>query len=158
MITKDVKLGKNVKIYHQELANLYGCKIGAGCIISSFVEIGRNVSIGKRVKIQAFAYIPEGVTIEDEVFISPHVCFTNDKYPRSVNPDGSLKNAQEWEVIPTKVCKGATIGANSTIVCGVTVGEGAIVGAGSVVTHDVLPWTIVVGNPAHVIRKIRTTK
>ncbi len=158
MITKDVKLGKNVKIYHPELVNLYGCKIGAGCIIGSFVEIGRNVSIGRRVKIQAFVYIPEGVTIEDEVFISPHVCFTNDKYPRSTNPDGSLKNAQEWEVIPTRVCKGASIGANSTIICGVTVGEGAIVGAGSVVTHDVLPWTIVAGNPARLIRKIKISK
>lgn len=154
MVSKDVKLGKNVKIYNPKLVNLYGCKIGSDCIIGAFVEIGRGVIIGKRVKIQAFSYIPEGVIIEDEAFISPRVCFTNDKYPKSVNPDGSLKSSKEWEVIPTKVCRRASIGANSTIVCGVTIGEEAMVGAGSVVTKDVPPRTIVAGNPARVIRKI----
>lgn len=147
MIKSDVEFGKNVKIYHPELVNLYGCKIGSECTISSFVEIGKGVSLGRRVKIQAFAYIPEGVTIEDEAFIGPHVCFTNDKYPRSTN--------REWKIIPTFVCKRASIGANSTIVCGVTIGEEAIVGAGSVVTHDVPPRTVVVGNPARVIKKIK---
>lgn len=147
MITGDVKLGKNVKIYHPELVNLYGCKIGSGCTISSFVEIGKGVKIGERVKIQAFAYIPEGVTIEDEVIIGPHVCFTNDKYPRSISP--------QWKVIPTKVCIRASIGANATILCGVEIGEGAIVGAGSVVTKNVPPWTVVAGNPAKVLKKLK---
>lgn len=155
MIAKDVKLGKNVKIHHPKLVNLYGCKISAGSVVSSFVEIGKNVVIGKRVKIQAFAYIPEGVTIEDEVIISPHVCFINDKYPRSTNPNGTLQKREDWEVIRTLVCKKASIGANATILCGVTIGEGALVGAGSVVTHDVPAWTIVAGNPARVIGKIK---
>lgn len=154
MIAKDVKLGKNVKIYHPGLVNLYGCKIGSGSVVGAFVEIGKNVVIGKRVKIQAFAYIPEGVTIEDEVIISPHVCFINDKYPRSTNPNGTLQKGKDWEVIRTLVCKKASIGANATILCGVTVGEGALVGAGSVVTRDVPAWTIALGNPARVIRKI----
>lgn len=154
MVGKDVELGKNVKIYNPKLVNLYGCKIGSDCVIGAFVEIGRGVIIGKRVKIQAFSYIPEGVTIEDEAFISPHVCFTNDKFPRSINPDGSLKSSKEWSVIPTKVCRRASIGANSTIVCGVTIGEDAMVGAGSIVTKDVPPRTVVAGNPARVIRKI----
>src|SRR3989344_2373248 len=108
MIGKDVKLGKNVKIYHPELVNLYGCQIGTGCIIGAFVEIGKGVIIGERVKIQSFSYIPEGVIIEDEAFISPHVVFTNDKHPKSITPDGSLKSSKEWEVIPTKVCKRAS--------------------------------------------------
>lgn len=147
MITKDVKLGENVKIYQKGLVNLYGCQIGEGSSIAAFVEIGRGVKIGKKVKIQAFVFIPEGVSIEDEVFIGPHVCFTNDKYPSSISSD--------WKVVPTVVKKGASIGANSTIVCGVTIGEGAMVGAGSVVTHDVPPCTMVVGCPARVIRRIK---
>ncbi|MDO8503229.1 MAG: acyltransferase [bacterium] len=147
MIESNVKLGKNVKVYHSELVNLYDCEIGSGCTIGAFVEIGKGAKIGKRVKIQAFAFIPEGVTIEDGVFIGPHVCFTNDKYPRATNRD--------WKVVRTLVCKGASIGANSTIVCGVTIGEGAMVGAGSVVTRDVPPRTIVVGNPAKVSREIK---
>lgn len=146
MITSDVKLGKNVRIYHKELINLFGCSIDDDSSIGSFVEIGKGVKIGKKVKIQAFAYIPEGVTIEDEVFIGPHTCFTNDKLPRALNKD--------WKIIETKVCKGASVGANATIVCGVTIGEESIVGAGSVVTKDVPPKVIVAGNPAKVIRKI----
>ena len=149
MITNDVKLGKNVKIYHKQFVNLYGCNIGSSSIIGSFVEIGRGVEIGERCKIQAFVNIPEGVVIEDEVFIGPQVTFTNDKYPRSTNLD--------WKIIPTRVCKGASIGANATIVCGVTIGEDSIVGAGSVVTRDVPPRAVVAGNPARVIRKLKKT-
>lgn len=150
MITDDVKLGENVKIYHPNFVNLYGCKIGDECSIAAFVEIGKGVRIGRRVKIQAFAFIPEGVVVEDEAFIGPHVCFTNDKYPRSQNPG--------WEVVSTRVCKKASIGADATVLCGVTVGEGAMVGAGSVVTRNVPPWTVVAGNPAKVLRKLRTKK
>lgn len=153
-IAKNVKLGKNSIIYHPDLVNLYGCKIGNNCIIGAFVEIRKRVKVGDRVKIQAFAFIPEGVTIEDEVFIGPSVIFTNDQYPRATNQDGSLKKGKDWEQIPTLVKKGASIGANATILCGLTIGQHAIVGAGSVVTKNVLPWTIVTGNPAKVLRKI----
>jgi acetyltransferase-like isoleucine patch superfamily enzyme len=155
MIASDVLLGKDVTIYHPELVNLYGCEIGDGCKIGSFVEIRRQVAIGRNVKIQAFAFIPEGVTIEDGVFIGPHVCFTNDIYPRAINPDGSLMGADDWEIIPTWVRTGASIGANATILCGVTVGEHALVGAGAVVTRDVPPYAIVTGVPAHVTGDVR---
>ena len=157
-IAEDVKIGKNTKIYHPQNVNLYGCEIGEECIIGAFVEIRRGVKIGDRVKIQAFAFIPEGITIEDEVFIGPHVVFTNDDSPRATNEDGSLKGSDDWEVLSTKVCKKASIGANATILSGITIGEGALVGAGSVVTKDVLPWTIVAGNPAKIIRKIEPQK
>lgn len=153
-ITKDVKLGRNTKIYHPKTVNLYGCEIGNDCNIGTFVEIRKQVKIGNKVKIQAFVFIPEGVTIEDEVFIGPHVVFTNNLLPKATNDDGSMRKAGDWEITPTKVCKKASIGANATIICGVTIGEGALVGAGSVVTKDVPSRTVVVGNPARVIRRI----
>lgn len=156
MIASDVRLGKNVVIYHPNLVNLYGCEIGDGCKIGAFVEIRKQVKIGSHVKIQAFAFIPEGVTIEDGVFIGPHVCFTNDIYPRAINPDGSLMQADDWEIVPTLVRYGASIGANATILCGVTIGEHALVGAGAVVTRDVPAFAIVAGVPARVIGDVRT--
>ena len=155
MIKKDVRLGKNVNIFHEDLVNLYGCEIGDNTKIASFVEIQKNVSIGKNCKIEAFAFIPEGVTIEEGVFIGPHVCFTNDKLPRATNKDGSLKTAEDWEVTRTFVRKRASIGANATIICGVTVGENSIVGAGSVVTKDVPQNSVVVGNPAKAIGRVK---
>lgn len=155
MIAADVHLGDNVVIYHPELVNLYGCEIGAGCKIGTFVEIRRQVKIGRNVKIQAFAFIPEGVTIEDGCFIGPHVCFTNDKYPRAVNPDGSLMAADDWEIVPTLVKQGANIGANATIMCGITIGEYALIGAGAVVTRDVPAYAIVAGVPAQVVGDVR---
>jgi acetyltransferase-like isoleucine patch superfamily enzyme len=159
MIKDDVKLGKNVKIYHPDLVNLYGCEIGDNCKIGALVEIRKEVKIGKNCKIQAFAFIPEKVTVEDGVFIGPHVCFINDKYPKAVNPDGSPKQrGQDWEPTPTLVKKGANIGANATILCGVTIGEFATVGAGAVVTKDVPPRSIVVGNPARVLKKGKEDK
>lgn len=154
-ISKDVKLGKNVKIYHSKLVNLYGCNIGSECNIGAFVEIRKEVKIGNRVKIQAFAFVPEKVVIEDEVFIGPHVVFTNDPFPRATDLNGNLKKESDWVQVPTFVKRGASIGANSTIVCGVTIGEGSMVGAGSVVTKDVPAWTVVAGNPAKMIRKIK---
>lgn len=157
-IAKDVKIGKNTKIYHTQNVNLYGCEIGEECIIGAFVEIRRGVKIGDRVKIQAFAFIPEGIIIEDEAFIGPHVVFTNDDFPRATNEDGSLKKGEDWKVLSTKICKKASIGANATILCGLTIGEGSLVGAGSVVTKDVPPWTIVAGNPAKILRKIKSEK
>jgi acetyltransferase-like isoleucine patch superfamily enzyme len=155
MIAEDVRLGKDVMVYHPDLVNLYGCEIGDGCKVGSFVEIRKQVKIGRNVKIQAFAFIPEGVTIEDGVFIGPHVCFTNDKYPRAVNPDGSLMDADDWEIVPTLVEQGANIGANATVICGTTIGEFALVGAGAVVTRDVPAYAIVAGVPARVVGDVR---
>jgi UDP-2-acetamido-3-amino-2,3-dideoxy-glucuronate N-acetyltransferase len=154
-IATDVMLGQNVTIFHPDLVNLYGCEIGDECKIATFVEIQRGVILGRRVKVEAFAFIPTGVTIEDGVFVGPHVCFTNDRNPRAVDAAGNLLGAGgsgDWEVVPTIVEAGASIGANATIVCGVRIGAGALVGAGSVVTRDVPPGTVVVGNPARVIR------
>lgn len=151
-ISKDVKLGRDVKIY--AFVNLYGCEIDDESKVGTFVEIQRNVKIGKRVKVSSHSFICEGVTIEDYVFIGHGVKFINDRYPRSTNPDGSLQTDEDWRVIPTIVKKGASIGTNATILCGITIGEGAIVGAGSVVIKDVPANTIVAGNPARIVRKI----
>jgi acetyltransferase-like isoleucine patch superfamily enzyme len=155
MITKDVKLGKNVKIYHKDMVNLFGCEIGENTKIGTFVEIKKEVKIGKNCKIEPFAFIPEGVTLEDGVFIGPHVCFTNDKLPRATNTDGSLKSEDDWEISKTIVKKRAAIGANATIMCGITIGENAMIGAGSVVTKDVPKNSIAVGNPAKIIGKVK---
>lgn len=155
MITSDVQLGKGVHIPHPDLVNLYGCEIGDDSKIGVFVEIRKQVKIGRNVKIQPFAFIPEGVNIEDGVFIGPHVCFTNDKYPRSINLDGSLMDEDDWGQIPTFVKKGASLGAASVIVCGVTIGEYALVGAGAVVTRDVPAYSVVVGVPAKVVGEVR---
>jgi UDP-2-acetamido-3-amino-2,3-dideoxy-glucuronate N-acetyltransferase len=155
MIAEDVRLGEDVIVYHPDQVNLYGCEIGDGCKIGSFVEIRKQVKVGRNVKIQAFAFIPEGVTIEDGVFIGPHVCFTNDKYPRAINADGSLMDADDWEIVPTLVEQGANIGANATIICGITIGKFALVGAGAVVTRDVPAYAIVTGVPARVVGDVR---
>jgi acetyltransferase-like isoleucine patch superfamily enzyme len=150
-ISENVVLGEGVMIYHPDLVNLYGCEIGDGTKIGAFVEIQKNAFVGANVKIQAFAFIPEGVTIGDGVFIGPHATFTNDVYPRAINPDGSLQEAEDWQVIPTIVEKGASIGANATILCGITISEFAMIGAGAVVTKDVPPRKLVVGSPARII-------
>ena len=155
MITEDVRLGRYVQIPHPELVNLYGCQIGDGTKIAAFVEIQRDVLVGRNVKIEAFAFLPSGVTLEDGVFIGPHVCFINDHFPRAVGPDGELLDRGDWTVTPTVVRRGASIGANSTILCGVSIGEGAMIGAGSVVTHDVHPFGIARGNPARVAGTVR---
>ncbi len=152
-ISPDVKLGRNVKIY--AFVNLYGCEIGDDCKIGTFVEVQKGVCIGRAVKISSHSFICEGVTIEDEVFIGHGVMFTNDKYPRATTAGGGLQTEADWQVIPTRIKHGASIGSNATILCGVTIGERAIVGAGSVVTHDVPPDTIVAGVPAHPVRKIK---
>jgi acetyltransferase-like isoleucine patch superfamily enzyme len=141
---EDADIGENTVI--RDFVNFYGCKIGKNCKIAAFVEIQKDVTIGNSCAIEAFAYIPTGVTLEDEVFIGPHVCFTNDKKPKAVNPG--------WKLIPTLVKKGASIGAGAVIVCGVTIGPGAMVGAGSVVTKDVPANTLVVGNPAKPVGKV----
>ncbi|MBL1214502.1 MAG: N-acetyltransferase [Ignavibacteriae bacterium] len=149
---KNVKLGKGVKIF--DFVNLYGCSIDDNSKIGTFVEIQKNASIGKNCKISSHTFICEGVRIEDHVFVGHNVTFINDKYPRSVNPDGTMQGEEDWQMIETFVKKGASIGSSSTILCGVTIGEFAIVGAGAVVTKDVPPRTVVAGVPAKVIKKI----
>jgi acetyltransferase-like isoleucine patch superfamily enzyme len=133
---KNCKIGKNTKIWH--FVNLYECEIGDNCVIGSFVEIGK-AKIGNNCKIESHVFIPDGVTIEDDVFIGPHVCFTNDKYPK-------IKG--EWELKETLIKKGASIGANATILCGITIGKNSLIGAGSIVTKNVPDNTIVFGTPA----------
>ena len=151
-IASNVDLGENVVL--QDFINLYGCRIGDNTKIGPFVEVQRNAAVGRNCKIQSHCFICEGVTIEDEVFVGHGVMFINDRYPRAATEDGALQTEADWSVVRTLVKKGASIGSNATILCGVTVGEGAIVGAGSVVTKDVPSRTIVAGNPAKVIRKI----
>ena len=148
-IAPDVKLGQDVKIY--AFVNLYGCEIGDESKIGTFVEIQKGAKIGNRVKISSHTFICEGVTIEDEVFIGHGVMFINDKYPRSTTGQGSLQTEADWVCTPTLIKRGASIGSNATILCGVTIGEGALVGAGSVVTHDVPAGAVVAGNPARPI-------
>lgn len=151
-IAPDVKLGRDVRIF--AFANLYGCEIGDEVKIGTFVEIQKGARIGRRVKVSSHTFICEGVTIEDQVFIGHNVTFINDLYPRATTPTGELQSAADWEVVPTIVRKGASIGSGSTILCGVEIGEGAIIGAGSVVTKDVEAGMIVAGNPAKVVRAI----
>ena len=149
-ISPDVKLGKNVRIH--AFVNLYGCEIGDDSQIGTFVEIQKNARVGRRCKISTHAFICEGVTIEDECFIGHHVVFINDRHPKAANPDGSLQNDADWTVVPTRVERRASIGSGAVILCGVTISEGALVGAGSVVTKDVPPFAVVAGNPARVLR------
>jgi len=153
-IARDVKLGKGVKIYG--FVNLYGCAIGANTKIGAFVEIQKGARIGANCKISSHAFICEGVTIEDGVFVGHNTTFINDKYPRATSARGRLATEADWTVQPTVVKRGASIGSSATILCNVTIGEGAIVGAGSVVTKDVPPRTIVAGNPARVLRRLKT--
>jgi acetyltransferase-like isoleucine patch superfamily enzyme len=150
-IAPDVKLGRDVRLY--AFVNLYGCEIGDESRIGTFVEIQKGVRIGRRVKVSSHTFICEGVTIEDEAFIGHGVMFTNDKYPRATTADGRPQTEADWQVAPTLVQRGASIGSNATIICGVTIGAGAIVGAGAVVTHDVPPGAVVAGVPARLRRQ-----
>jgi acetyltransferase-like isoleucine patch superfamily enzyme len=150
-IASDVRLGKDVKIHG--LVNLYGCKVGDGTQIGAFVEIQKNAAVGQRCKVSSHTFICEGVSIEDECFIGHHVVFINDRFPKAANPDGSLQSGEDWTVVPTRVGRRASIGSGAVILCGVTIGEGALVGAGSVVTRDVPAFAVVAGNPARVLRK-----
>jgi len=150
-IAPNVKLGKDVVL--NDFINLYGCSIDDGSRIGPFVEIQKNAFIGKNCKIQSHTFICEGVTIEDEVFVGHGVMFINDLYPRATTDGGGLQTEADWQVIPTVVKTRASLGSNATILCGITIGEGAVVGAGSVVTKDVAPDTVVAGNPARVLKK-----
>lgn len=147
-IAPDVKLGKNVKIF--AFVNLYGCEIDEGTKVGTFVEIQKGAKIGARCKISSHTFICEGVTIESEVFIGHSVTFINDRIPRATAEDGKLQTEADWECQKTLVRRGASVGSNVTILGGVTIGEGALVGAGSVVTKDVPPGATVIGNPARI--------
>ena len=153
-ISSDVKLGKMVTISHPDLVNLYGCSIGAETKIGPFVEIQRNVIIGNRCKISSHSFVCEGVTIEDEVFVGHGVIFINDRYPRAT-ANGKLQTQENWEVKPTRVKRGASIGSGALIMCDVTIGENALIAAGAVVTHDVPDHSVVVGIPARMVRNTR---
>jgi acetyltransferase-like isoleucine patch superfamily enzyme len=151
-IAPDVKLGKDVMIF--AFVNLYGCSIGDNSKIGTFVEIQKNSEIGANVKVSSHTFICEGVQIEDDVFIGHNVSFINDRYPRATSGTGVLQTEADWQVVKTVVKRGASIGTSCTILCGVTIGEFAIVGAGSVVTRNVSPKTIVAGNPARILRTL----
>lgn len=151
-IAPDVKLGKGVKL--SKFVNLYGCEIGEETKIGAFVEIQKNAYVGRRCKISSHTFICEGVSIEDNVFIGHGVTFINDIYPRATTPDGGLQTEKDWKVDRTLVKRGASVGSGATILANVVIGENAIVGAGSVVTRDVPPNSIVAGNPAKVLRSL----
>lgn len=152
-VSDDVKLGENVKL--TKFINLYGCEIGDNTKIGAFVEIQKNARIGRNCKISSHTFICEGVIVEDNVFIGHNVTFINDLFPRATTGDGQLQTEADWECGTTLIKKGASIGSSTTLLCGITVGENAIVGAGSVVTRDVPPDTVVAGNPARIKRKIQ---
>lgn len=149
-IAPSVKLGQGVKIFG--FTNLYGCEIGDETKIGTFVEIQKGSKIGKRCKVSSHTFICEGVTLEDEVFIGHGVMFTNDMFPRATTAGGGLQTEADWKCETTLVRKGASIGSNATLLCGITIGERAMVGAGSVVTKDVPADAVVVGNPARIIK------
>jgi UDP-2-acetamido-3-amino-2,3-dideoxy-glucuronate N-acetyltransferase len=148
-IAPDVRLGKNVAIY--SFVNLYGCQIGDDSRVGAFVEIQKNASIGARCKISSHTFICEGVTIEDEVFVGHGVMFINDLDPHAT-ASGKPQSEADWKVIPTRICKGASIGSGAVILAGITVGAGALIGAGAVVTKDVAPGAVVAGTPARFLR------
>jgi acetyltransferase-like isoleucine patch superfamily enzyme len=155
-IDRTARLADDVVIHHPDLVNLYGCIVGSGTRIGAFVEIQKGAVVGERCKISSHCFICEGVTIEDEVFIGHGVMFTNDRYPRATTADSKPQGDADWTLLPTRVRRGAAIGSNATLLPGVTIGEGALVAAGSVVTRDVAPGSIVAGAPARPIGAVQT--
>jgi acetyltransferase-like isoleucine patch superfamily enzyme len=151
-ISADVTIGEDVVIFHRDLVNLYGCRIGAGTKIGAFVEIQKGADVGQRCKISSHTFVCEGVTIEDEVFVGHGVMFINDPYPRAT-AGGRLQTEADWAVVPTRVCRGASIGSGAAILCGVTIGADALVGAGAVVTKDVPAGATVAGVPARLLSR-----
>ncbi|HEV3223184.1 MAG TPA: acyltransferase [Puia sp.] len=148
----NVNLGRNTRIFN--FVNAYGCSIDDNSKIGAFVEIQKGAFIGKNCKISSHSFICEGVHIGDNVFIGHGVMFTNDLFPKATNADGTAQTEADWKVIETFVKNGASIGSNATILCGITIGENALIGAGSVVTKDVPPNTVVAGVPAKIIKTL----
>lgn len=157
-VAENVEIEEGAVIYHPDLVNLYGCRIGAGTRIGTFVEIQSDVVIGRNCKIQSHSFICSGVTIADEVFVGHGVMFTNDRFPAAANADGSLKGAADWTCLPTRIGHGASIGSHATILPDLTIGRHALVAAGAVVTRDVPDYAIVAGVPARVIGSTRSTE
>jgi len=149
----NVKMGEGVKIFN--FVNAYGCSIDDNSKVGAFVEIQKGATIGKNCKISSHTFICEGVHIEDNCFIGHGVMFTNDLFPRATNPDGSPQTDADWSMVETFVKKGASIGSNATILCGITIGENALIGAGSMVTKNVPANTVVAGNPAKIIKTLK---
>ena len=147
----NVRLGIGARIFN--FVNAYGCEIGDGSKVGSFVEIQKGAKIGKNCKISSHTFICDGVEIGDEVFVGHNVSFINDKFPAATNPDGSLQTDADWKCVPTRVGRRVSIGTSATILCGITIGDGAVIGAGSVVTKDVPAGATVVGVPARILRK-----
>ena len=148
----DVEMGRDVQIFHPDLVNLYGCKLGDETTVGPFVEIQGGATVGARCKISSHSFVCRGVTIEDEVFVGHGVLFINDVEPRATSANGELQTDADWEVVPTRVCRGASIGTGVTVMGGVTIGERAMVGAGAVVTRDVEEGDVVAGVPARILR------
>lgn len=155
MIAKSARLEEGVVIHQPDMVNLYGCEVRAGTKIGPFVEIQKDSSVGRNCKISSHTFICSGVTIDDEVFVGHGVMFINDQFPRATNEDGSLQTEADWECLPTRIKRRASIGSNATILGGVTIGEGALVGAGAVVTRDVPDYAIVAGVPARRVGDVR---
>jgi acetyltransferase-like isoleucine patch superfamily enzyme len=153
VVADEAEIGPGTKIWHFAQVRA-GARIGTGCVIGTGAYIDTGVTVGDHCKIQNGANLYRGVVLEDGVFVGPDVQFTNDRVPRAINPDGSLKEEDDWSVVPTRVGRGASIGANATIICGVTIGEWAMVAAGAVVTRDVPPYACVAGVPARVIGRV----
>jgi UDP-2-acetamido-3-amino-2,3-dideoxy-glucuronate N-acetyltransferase len=151
-VADSVTLEEGVLIFHRDLVNLYGCHVGAATKIGAFVEIQKGATIGRRCKISSHSFVCEGVTIEDDVFVGHGVMFINDPYPRAT-VEGRLQTEADWTVVPTRVCRGASIGSGAAILCGVTIGERALVGAGAVVTRDVPAGATVAGVPARTLAR-----
>jgi acetyltransferase-like isoleucine patch superfamily enzyme len=156
MIADDVVLGRDVRIPVPDLVNLYGCSVGDESVVGPFVEIQRGCAVGARCKVSSHSFLCEGVTLEDEVFIGHGVMFTNDRFPRATT-DGVLQAASDWELLPTLVRVGASVGSGATILPGITVGREAMVGAGAVVVHDVPDFAVVVGVPARMVGDVRAS-
>ena len=157
-IASDVIIGQNVKIFHPDLVNLYGCRVGDGSRIGAFVEIQSGAAIGRDCKLSSHTFVCSGVMVEDGVFVGHGVMFINDLYPQAVNEDGPLQTENDWKCIETRIKTRASIGSNATILCGITVGAGALVGAGAVVTKDVPDYAIVAGVPARIVGDVRDRK
>ena len=150
-LIQDVEFGANVVVH--AFTNLYGCRIGEGTRVGTFVEIQTGVEIGARCKIQSHSFICTGVRIEDEVFVGHGVVFVNDSRPAATNERGEPATEADWELLPTLVDRGASIGSGAVVLGGLRIGERALVGAGAVVTHDVQPGQVVAGNPARPVRE-----